>query len=158
MYSTNIDEMMKESDTQEGQQEEQAQISLSLCAHLTTPKMTEEELVQTFNDNIVSFDYFSSDPYEVLNDPHLLIKIYDKLYTPEDGIPQVISLLTFNKFLPTEKMKDKPFGQELSPTKPSNNSSSNQNLLSPDKKSSSKSRKIDAQSNKSTSKSSRFQG
>ena len=79
--------------------EEENQIELSLCSQLISPKMSEQEIRDIFNTKKIDYIQFNENPHIILGDPNLMIKIGKKFYEPFIGIPQIISLLAFNKDL-----------------------------------------------------------
>ena len=75
------------------------QVGLSLCRSLISERISDDELVEIFNANIINYESFRQAPHEFLAHPDLMIRIHNGLYLPKDGIPQIISLLAFNQEL-----------------------------------------------------------
>ena len=71
-----------------------SQIELSLCGHIRTDRD------QAFEENLVTYDGLMRDPWGVLSNPNLLVKVGGVLYAAEAAIPLIISLLAFKKALP----------------------------------------------------------
>jgi Lipin/Ned1/Smp2 multi-domain protein middle domain len=63
------------------------QLAMSLCRSFITDIVDDEELVNVFNRNRITFEEFSSNPNIYLTNPELMIRIHDGLYLPEHGIP-----------------------------------------------------------------------
>ena len=75
------------------------QIELSLCADLITPEMDKEAINEIFNKNKVNYTKFDNSPHFILNHTKLMIRIGPKIYEPHIGIPQIISMLAYDKEL-----------------------------------------------------------
>jgi hypothetical protein len=56
-----------------------------------------DERHQIFNDNMVSYSHFDSNPYNLLLNENLCFRIEENIVESRIAIPQVISLLAFNK-------------------------------------------------------------
>lgn len=54
--------------------------------------------------NIVSFEKFSTNPFEVLNDPNLVIRIDNDYYDWISAAPLIISMLCFKQPLPINNL------------------------------------------------------
>ena len=80
-------------------EKEENQIELSLCSQLISPEMSEKEIKEIFNTKKINYSQFNENPHLILGDENLMIKIGKKFYEPYIGIPQIISLLAFNKDL-----------------------------------------------------------
>jgi len=78
--------------------EDEQKIGLSLCADQITDTMNEEQIIKVFRENLISFENYATNPSVILADKRLMVRIYDNLYSSEEGIPQIISLLAFGKF------------------------------------------------------------
>lgn len=101
----------KAEDQEPGENEEnENQVGLSLCKSLISVEMSDEDLISVFDDNLLDFESFATFSREYLTHPELMIRIHDSLYLPEDGIPQIISLLAYNRVLdqnpPLEEQED----------------------------------------------------
>jgi hypothetical protein len=84
----------------EGDQEEVNQeLELSFCRTLIKEDMTQEEKHRIFNENLIDFSTFDSNPYEALFSEDLCFRIEDNIVESRVAIPQIISLLAFNKEL-----------------------------------------------------------
>jgi phosphatidate phosphatase LPIN len=81
------------------QSEAGTQIKLSLCGHLLDTKMGQNEINEIFERNIIQFKGFDTNPINLLNNENLMIKIGDKMYDSYFGIPQIISLLAYDREL-----------------------------------------------------------
>lgn len=72
-------------------------IQMSLCGGL---KVEDNEVpMDKFNEHIISFDKFSSDPI-ILSNPNLVVRIGSKFYTWQVAGPILMSLLAFQRPLP----------------------------------------------------------
>lgn len=92
--------MSKNEDTGvEAMDDGENQIELSLCAHLIHEKMEKHKVSEIFNQNKISFQMFDKNPYKILQNENLLIKIGKKIYDSHIGLPQIVSLLAFNEEL-----------------------------------------------------------
>jgi phosphatidate phosphatase LPIN len=67
-------------------------VALSLCLDQIT---NEESLERVFNDNLVTFELFSSEPWKILNHPNLLLRINGKYLNWEKAAPLLVSMLAF---------------------------------------------------------------
>lgn len=89
----------KKAEVKEILSEPGSQIKLSLCGHLIDKKMSQLEINELFEKNLVPFKSFDQNPISVLNNENLMIKIGDKIYDSYFGLPQIISLLAFDREL-----------------------------------------------------------
>lgn len=71
-------------------------IELSLSAHLINQTMDGHEVLRIFSQHLINFTMFDKDPYQILNNEKLLIRVGRKIYDRNIGFPQIISLLAFN--------------------------------------------------------------
>jgi len=71
--------------------DDDSQISLSLCKDLLTNEMNLDQMIQIHRQNRINFSRFCVDPYATISHPQLMIKIYDQFYAPEIGIPVVFA-------------------------------------------------------------------
>lgn len=72
---------------------EEAEVEMSLCAHL----WEEGDKTQVFEKNRVSFEVFARAPWDVIDDPNLLVRIGNKVFTKDEAIPMILSLITYKK-------------------------------------------------------------
>lgn len=113
-----VDEEIEENNLPEEEEVEddsqrENQVGLSLCKSLISVDMTDEDLISVFDDNKIEFGSFTKFSREYLTHPELMVRIHDSLYLPEDGIPQIISLLAYNRVL--DPQKDEEQDSELEP-------------------------------------------
>ena len=73
------------------------ELEMSLCNHLINKEHSEQEKHEIFEENQINFESFDKDPYSVLFDQNLCFRIEDNIVDSKIAIPQVISLLAFNK-------------------------------------------------------------
>ena len=74
--------------------EEKGQIELSLCGHLST------DMERVFEENRVAYEDLKQDPWGILSNPNLLVRMEGNLYSAEAAIPLIVSLLAFKKAIP----------------------------------------------------------
>jgi len=87
-----------------GSKQEDSELEMSLCGGLIGGC---EDLETLFDENKVSFEVFSEDPWKIIGNPNLMFKIEGKLYNVESGIPLILSILAFNQEVGTEKKEPK---------------------------------------------------
>ena len=58
------------------------------------------EQIKVFREQSVTFEQFSANPSQILNDENLLIKIDERVYDKNAAIPVILSFLIYNKALP----------------------------------------------------------
>ena len=75
-----------------------ADIELSLCASEIDEKEN-EDLTTIFLKHRVPFSKFIKDPFRVLSNPNLMVKIDDKLYDWKIACPLIVSLLAYKKVI-----------------------------------------------------------
>lgn len=75
------------------------ELELSFCKKLIKDDMSQEEKHRIFNENLIDFKTFDSNPYEALFSDNLCFRIEDNIVESRVAIPQIISLLAFNKEL-----------------------------------------------------------
>lgn len=93
----------------------QDQVALSLCRLEINDQKSDIEVIRVFMKNKIYFDVFKDNFEEILKHPNLIIKIHDDLYNPDIGIPQIISLLAFNRVInvkTSEGMKKMQIAEE----------------------------------------------
>ncbi len=73
-----------------------ADIELSLCANEIDEKEN-EDLTAIFLKHRVPYSKFIKDPFKVLSNPNLMVKIDDKLYDWKIACPLIVSLLAFKR-------------------------------------------------------------
>lgn len=73
-------------------------MALSLCLDQIT---NEETLARVFNENLVSFEVFTTDPWRILSHPNLLLRINGKYLNWEKAAPLLVSMIAF-KSIATE--------------------------------------------------------
>ena len=73
-----------------------ADIELSLCANEIDEK-DNEDLTAIFLKHRVPYSKFIKDPFKILSNPNLMVKIDDKLYDWKIACPLIVSLLAFKK-------------------------------------------------------------
>lgn len=73
------------------------QLELSLCKHLINEKLTLEEKHALFNEHQIDFSKFDTSPYRILLNENLCFRIEEDIVESRIAIPQIISLLAFNK-------------------------------------------------------------
>ncbi len=88
----------------EQEEEEEEDVALSLCGNQIPVNSGHRELREIFEKNKVAFSEFSKNPLRVVNDPHLLIRVEDKLYDWKTAAPLILSLLAYRQPLPNETM------------------------------------------------------
>lgn len=88
----------KKNDTP-GTSYEDKQIELSLCAHLIKIDMDPHIINEIFNRHNVSFSTFCKSPHLILNHKNLVIRVENKIYEGNVALPQILSVLAFNKEL-----------------------------------------------------------
>lgn len=83
-------------------EETQSDADISLCGHLVGKS---SDLNQVFAENKVSFKDFKKNPWEILSNPNLMVRIENKLYDYQSAIPIIISELVFQRDIeePTPK-------------------------------------------------------
>jgi len=94
-----------------------ADIELSLCAN-EIDENDNEDLTAIFLKHRVPYSKFIKDPFKILSNQNLMVKIDDKLYDWKIACPLIVSLLAFKKPLPEDVL------QELSEKETSSSSSS----------------------------------
>ncbi|CAG9327640.1 unnamed protein product [Blepharisma stoltei] len=77
------------------------QVDISLCGDLV--KNPDTDLEEIFIKHRIPFSEFKTNPWAVINDPRLMIKIDNKLYGKEEGIPLVLALLIYKQSLNDEE-------------------------------------------------------
>lgn len=85
------DDLIPEEDSEEN---ENLNVELSLCAHLWDSEPDKSILFHRYQ---VPFDHFSSNPWEIINNESLLIKIGNKVYNKQEAIPLILSLIVYKK-------------------------------------------------------------
>jgi Lipin/Ned1/Smp2 multi-domain protein middle domain len=93
-----LDPSEKTGEHQEGDEEEEKPVELSLCAHLINEK-NEDDLTEIFNAHKVTYEKYCKDPFKILMNPHLLVKIEDHLYEWKIAAPLLISKLVFQQVI-----------------------------------------------------------
>ena len=86
-----------EQETYEEDNIDKKELEMSLCNHLFKEGLSEEERHIIFNKHLVTFKDFDRDPYSKLFNPQLCFRIEDNIVMSQIAIPQIISLLAFNK-------------------------------------------------------------
>lgn len=81
----------------EGAKQAMPELELSLCKHLFGDQMSAEEKHAIFDQNLIAFEKFDVDPYKVLLNENLCFRIESEIVESRIAIPQIISLLAFNK-------------------------------------------------------------
>jgi phosphatidate phosphatase PAH1 len=81
---------------------EEAEVEMSLCAHLWDGKD------QVFQANRVTFEDFARSPWEIIENPNLLVRIGNKLFTKEEAVPMILSLIVFKKEISGVIEKERP--------------------------------------------------
>lgn len=74
-------------------------IEMSICGHLLNEDSDKKTILETFAQNKVEFSQFDKDPYRILDDERLMIKIGRRIYDRHIGVPQIFSLLSFDSEL-----------------------------------------------------------
>lgn len=80
------------------------QIELSLCARYLEPDMSPKAINDIFYRHKVSFLKFNSNPHIILSHKDLMIRIDNIVYESHIGVPQILSVLAFNKGLTEETL------------------------------------------------------
>ena len=75
------------------------ELEMSFCRQLIKDQMSVEEKHRIFNENMIDFSVFDANPYEALFSENLCFRIEDNIVESRVAIPQIISLLAFNKEL-----------------------------------------------------------
>jgi len=70
---------------------------LSLCKHLFKDDFSLEERHRVFDENMVCYSQFDANPYNLLLNEKLCFRIEENIVESQIAIPQIISLLAFNK-------------------------------------------------------------
>lgn len=88
---------------------------LSLCLDSIT---SEDHLDKVFEDNIVPFEVFFSDPWSILNNPNLLLRINGKYCNWEKAAPIIVSMIAYKSLTqeiiePKEKSPKEPIKKEV---------------------------------------------
>lgn len=89
----------KRGENEEDYSKNDNQIELSLCADLINPDMDKKTINEIFDKHKVVYTKFDNNPHMILNNSNLMIRIGSKIYEPHIGIPQIISMLAFEKEL-----------------------------------------------------------
>lgn len=74
-------------------------IEMSICGHLLNEDSDKKTILETFSQNKVEFSQFDRDPYRILDDERLMIKVGRRIYDRHIGVPQIFSLLSFDSEL-----------------------------------------------------------
>jgi phosphatidate phosphatase LPIN len=74
--------------------EEDDVVQMSLCAHLWLQTDYKEKI---FMENVVEFDEFQKNPWEIINHPNLLVKVGLKVYNKEEALPMILALIVYNR-------------------------------------------------------------
>ena len=85
--------------TEEFEEYNKDQVALSLCRLEISEKFSDIQVIRTFMKHKIEFEVFKDNFDEILKHPNLIIKIHDDLYNPDVGVPQIISLLAFNRVI-----------------------------------------------------------
>jgi len=85
--------------------EDESDLELSICAHLLNEN-NEHEITEIFAKNRVRYDQFCEDPYKILSNKNLLLRIEDQIFDWRTAAPLVVSHLAFRQPLPAEVMTD----------------------------------------------------
>ena len=88
------DDLTPDEDSQENEDSQELKVELSLCAHLWD---SEPDKFLLFQRHLVPFEEFSHSPWAVLNNNTLLIKMGNKVYTKDEAIPLILSLIVYKK-------------------------------------------------------------
>lgn len=102
-YQNELQRLEASEDLEEYQKD---QVALSLCKLEVSEDLNDHEVVKIFMKNKIRYEDYKDSAAEILRHPNLLIKIQDALYNPEDGIPQIISLLAFGKTIAGKIQKE----------------------------------------------------
>ena len=87
-------------------------VELSLCGNLITNKLSQQEIKEVFDAHRITYKELCDDPRGILR-KNLMIKIDDKIYDTNIGIPQLLSQLTFDKNLNDTAIKKLMFKQQV---------------------------------------------
>lgn len=106
----------EEKHTEEPENEE-ISVEMSMCAELWDQEPDKEHL---FSSNLVKFEDFSQNPWAIINNPNLLIKLGNKVYTKDAALPMILSLIIFKQSLtntkdPSDFPKQRPQNIHCSP-------------------------------------------
>lgn len=92
--------------SEEFEEYQRDQVALSLCKLEVSEELQDHQVIKIFMKNKIRYEDYKDNAAEILKHPNLLVKIQDALYNPEDGIPQIISLLAFGKVIAAKAPKD----------------------------------------------------
>lgn len=84
--------------------EEPQLLSMSLCGHLVSPDMDENEVAEIFEKNRVTYNSFAQNP-NLLNDPKMLMRMGDRLLHWEIAAPVLVSMLSFGVPLDIDRLE-----------------------------------------------------
>lgn len=68
---------------------------MSLCGRLVGE--TDTEAAKIFCESKIDFEMFDADPWSLIHDPRLIVKVEDKYYNWQEACPLLLSLLVFKK-------------------------------------------------------------
>lgn len=77
--------------------EPEQELELSFCKNLITDDMSSEEKHKIFDKHKIKFEHFDKNPYNTLFNDNLSFRIKEEIVESRIAIPQIISLLAFNK-------------------------------------------------------------
>ena len=86
-------------------------VEMSLCASLWDQSDDNEKI---FNSKLVPYEEFQRNPWGIINNPNLLIKLDHKVYTKDAALPMILSLIIYKQPL-TPIIKPEKTAFNLSP-------------------------------------------
>ena len=85
-----------EENYEEKSEEQEMTVEMSLCGGLWDQEQ-EENKEKLFSSKKVSFEEFQQNPWEIINHPNLLVRMDTAVFTKEQALPLIMSLIVFKK-------------------------------------------------------------
>jgi len=86
---------------------------MSLCGRIVGE--TDADSYKIFRESRIDFETFDNDPWSLINDPRLVVKVEEKYYNWQEACPLLLSLLVFKRPIthPPEKQIVQTFRKTL---------------------------------------------
>ena len=68
---------------------------MSLCGRIVGE--TDAESYKIFRESRIDFETFDANPWSLINDPRLVVKVEEKYYNWQEACPLLLSLLVFKR-------------------------------------------------------------
>ena len=81
---------------EESSDEHEMTVEMSLCGDIWD-QQHEKDQEKLFSSKKVAFEEFQQSPWEIMNHPSLLVRMDNTVYTKEQALPMIMSLIIFKK-------------------------------------------------------------